>query len=417
MLALIWRALTAMLLHEPSSRLPALVHQPQQVAAAQHGGQHTHGQLLRRQQAQRAKMSAANSNTAAHQAGQHHAGTGGSLAPCCAPNAAPPDPTKAINPVCATAVPVASASASTRPPRIGTQGQAQAGGRGFAQHQPVQHARQRPGRGGEHSSQAAGHHSAGRPAHKGGAAHGQRPAWAAESRASASWISRAQRPAPPPPPPRQQQAQRVLHALRQNQRQKHRPAAPTKAMPVTPSRGSQLAVLGAHRRTARPAPRPAPRPKHCPAGTDRPTGCETSPWAMAPSQAQQRPGQPCPQRARQANLPHDLLRQQVAAQVQQAAEARAADAGAEQQQRHAGGQQPRGPASARAAAGVGVQGGGIGCGHGGGRHHGRGLREARAHSYFSARQRAMMPRGLGHAPAGRTTTSDSRGRARTRGPP
>jgi hypothetical protein len=89
----------------------AAVHQPQQVAAAQHRGEHAHRQLLRGQQPARQRVGG-HQQHAAHQAGEQHQVACVVLTTertrCGAAR-----PTKAISPVCATAVPVASASTAT----------------------------------------------------------------------------------------------------------------------------------------------------------------------------------------------------------------------------------------------------------------------------------------------------------------
>ena len=104
----------------PAAQGVAAVHEPQQVAAAQQGRERAHGQLLRAM-SQRASRSAASSSTAPMPAlstsSQRCMDRTMERTRCGAAR-----PTKAMSPVCATAVPVASASSKMSTMRSGASG-------------------------------------------------------------------------------------------------------------------------------------------------------------------------------------------------------------------------------------------------------------------------------------------------------
>ena len=209
---------------------------------------------------------------------------------------------------------------------------------GFAQAQAVEHARQRPG--GEHQRRQHGGHQAHRaPAHEAGHAQGEalhglqdvglgqlhqvahRAQYVAHHHAG------------------QQQAQRLLHALRQHQRQQHATqradeggAGQTQA--GQPGRGHlrQRCAVGAASSHDRESQRQRQRRARGAAQQKR-IGQRVAeqPLRHRPGQPQQRAGQPGTQRARQADVPHDLPRHRVVARTQHAVETRAAHTGAQRQ--------------------------------------------------------------------------------------
>ena len=186
------------------------------------------------------------------------------------------------------------------------QRQAQTGGRGLAQGQAIQGPRQTPGCG-QTQQPGCGHHSARGPADQCGAAqakgfHGLQNLGVAQLQPIAH---RAQHH--PHHHPGQQQAQALLTALGQNQRQKHRTGSPHKrhprhAQPRQPQQ-AQRGTTGQQQGQRSAQRRPGSTAQQVRIGQR----VAKQSLRNRSSQAQQRPGQPSPQRARQANFHNDLL--------------------------------------------------------------------------------------------------------------
>ncbi len=220
----------------------------------------------------------------------------------------------------------------------GRQGQPQAGGGGFTQRQPIEHARQPP-RTQRAQRPGAQHQRTRSPADKSCAAqskglHGLQDVGVAQLQHVAHRTQHHTHNHAC-----QQQAQAVLHALGQHQRQQHGRSRTGKghachAQPLQPLHAHGCGTAEHHGRgPTQRSPRGAAQQVRI-----RQRVAKQS-LRHGTGQPQQGTGQPRAQSARQANVPDNLLRHRIAVHAQHALPPGTAHAGAQQQQTTAGGQQ------------------------------------------------------------------------------